>query len=59
MMLSLPYSKVLNMCAVPGGKSIHMLILMRDKGLLVANDISRKRLKSLISNLYRMEHHHK
>jgi len=48
------YSKVLDMCAAPGGKASHILILMKDRGLLVANDISKKRLQSLIVNFYRM-----
>ncbi|MEM0372149.1 MAG: RsmB/NOP family class I SAM-dependent RNA methyltransferase [Ignisphaera sp.] len=49
-----PGSKVLDMCAAPGGKSIHILVLMKDEGLLVANDVSKHRIKSLISNMFRM-----
>ncbi|MEM1541519.1 MAG: RsmB/NOP family class I SAM-dependent RNA methyltransferase [Ignisphaera sp.] len=49
-----PGSKTLDMCAAPGGKSIHMLILMKDKGLLVANDVSKHRIRSLIANMFRM-----
>ncbi|MEM2200923.1 MAG: RsmB/NOP family class I SAM-dependent RNA methyltransferase [Ignisphaera sp.] len=49
-----PNSKVLDMCAAPGGKSVHILLAMMDRGLLVANDISKVRVKSLVVNLFRM-----
>lgn len=49
-----PGSMSLDMCAAPGGKSVHILILMKDKGLLVANDVSKSRIKSLTVNLFRM-----
>jgi len=47
-------STVLDLCAAPGGKSVHILIRMKDHGLLFANDASRARLKSLATNLFRM-----
>lgn len=47
-------AQVLDLCAAPGGKSVHILLAMRDHGLLIANDISKKRLRSLTTNLFRM-----
>jgi NOL1/NOP2/sun family putative RNA methylase len=47
-------SLTLDMCAAPGGKAIHILLLMHDSGLLVANDISTRRAASLLSHFIRM-----
>ncbi len=47
-------SSIIDMCAAPGGKAIHISLLIRDEGFFVLNDISMKRLKALISNYYRM-----
>lgn len=49
-----PKSTVLDMCAAPGGKSVHILIKIMDRGLLVANDVSKTRLNALVVNLFRM-----
>lgn len=38
---------VLDACAGAGGKSLHIADLMKDKGLIVANDIEFKRLKEI------------
>ena len=46
--------RVLDMSAAPGGKSTHLAALMRNTGVLFANDASRDRLKSLIANIHRM-----
>ena len=46
--------RVLDMSAAPGGKSTHLAALMRNTGILFANDSSRDRLKALIANIHRM-----
>jgi NOL1/NOP2/sun family putative RNA methylase len=45
---------VVDMCAAPGGKTTLIAQLMENQGALVATDISRKRTRSLRSNLSRM-----
>ena len=48
-----PGEKVLDMCAAPGGKSTQIASRMNNKGLVVANDVSAQRMKSLHANIYR------
>ncbi|MEM2204448.1 MAG: RsmB/NOP family class I SAM-dependent RNA methyltransferase [Sulfolobales archaeon] len=45
---------VLDTCAAPGGKTTYIAQLTGDKGLVVANDISLDRIRSLVSNIARM-----
>lgn len=45
--------KVLDMCAAPGGKTTQIAAKMNNKGLVVANDESGQRMKSLHANVYR------
>ena len=49
-----PGEKVLDMCAAPGGKSTQMAAKMNNQGLVVANDESSQRMKSLHANVYRI-----
>ena len=49
-----PNERVLDMSAAPGGKSTHLAALMRNTGILFANDSSRDRLKALVANIHRM-----
>lgn len=44
---------VLDLCAAPGGKSTHVLSRLDGSGLLVANEISKKRASILAENVER------
>ena len=46
--------KVLDTCAAPGGKTTYLASLMRNTGALVANDVNRERLNSVLGNLHRL-----
>lgn len=48
-----PGEKVLDMCAAPGGKATQIADRMNNRGLVVANDESAQRMKSLHANVYR------
>jgi 16S rRNA C967 or C1407 C5-methylase (RsmB/RsmF family)/NOL1/NOP2/fmu family ribosome biogenesis protein len=48
-----PGERVLDLSAAPGGKATHIASLMRNKGLLVANEIHGKRVWDLAENLER------
>jgi NOL1/NOP2/sun family putative RNA methylase len=45
--------KILDMCAAPGGKTTQIASKIRNRGVIVANDESSKRLQSLHANVYR------
>ncbi len=49
-----PYEYVLDLAAAPGSKTTQMAQMMENKGAIVANDISFKRLKALTNNIERM-----
>lgn len=44
---------VMDMCAAPGSKTTQMASMMKNQGLLIANDVSGERLQSLGINLQR------
>merc|ERR1711981_1243900 len=46
--------KILDMAAAPGGKTTHIAALMRNSGLLYANDANKKRCKAVVGNLHRL-----
>lgn len=48
-----PGMKVLDLAAAPGGKSTHLLSYMDNQGILVSNEISKKRSKILVENIER------
>src|SRR5882757_5393449 len=43
--------RVLDLCAAPGGKSTHLLSLLNDQSLLVANETIRSRATILAENI--------
>ncbi|MFT4893016.1 MAG: NOL1/NOP2/sun family putative RNA methylase [Candidatus Nanohaloarchaea archaeon] len=45
--------RILDMCAAPGGKTTQIASKIGNKGVVVANDDSSQRLKSLHANVYR------
>ncbi|MCG7535884.1 16S rRNA (cytosine(1407)-C(5))-methyltransferase RsmF [Pseudoalteromonas sp. OOF1S-7] len=49
-----PGDRVLDMAAAPGSKTSQLAALMENQGILVANELSSSRLKTLAANLKRM-----
>ncbi|ELP91916.1 hypothetical protein EIN_399460 [Entamoeba invadens IP1] len=49
-----PNERILDMCSAPGGKSTHIAALMKNTGTLVANDVSKDRLKAVVGNVQRL-----
>ncbi|KAM6968304.1 28S rRNA (cytosine(4447)-C(5))-methyltransferase [Aplochiton taeniatus] len=45
---------VLDMSSAPGGKTTYMAQLMRNTGVIVANDANADRLKSVVGNIHRL-----
>ena len=46
--------RILDMCACPGGKTTYIAQLLKNTGVLVANDLKPERLKSLYFNIHRL-----
>ncbi len=49
-----PVSRVLDLCAAPGGKTAQIALALGDRGTVVANDFSPQRLAALQGNLDRL-----
>jgi len=45
---------VLDMAAAPGGKTTHLSQIMNNKGVIIAIDINKEKMKALKSNIHRM-----
>jgi len=46
--------RVLDMCSAPGGKTSYISSLMKNTGVVVANDAKADRLKALVANCHRL-----
>lgn len=46
--------KVLDMCAAPGGKTTYISQLMKNTGMVLANDKNKLRMKALVANSHRL-----
>ncbi|KAM9323744.1 28S rRNA (cytosine(4447)-C(5))-methyltransferase [Gastrophryne carolinensis] len=46
--------RVLDMCCAPGGKTSYVAQLMKNTGMIVANDMNAERLRSVVGNLHRL-----
>ncbi|KAJ2508324.1 rRNA (cytosine-C5-)-methyltransferase nop2 [Coemansia sp. RSA 2052] len=46
--------KVLDMSAAPGGKTTYCAALMKNTGMMVANDANKEREKALVANIHRL-----
>ncbi|XP_059478178.1 uncharacterized protein LOC132198262 [Neocloeon triangulifer] len=46
--------RILDMCAAPGGKASHIAAVMKNTGVLFANDANKERIKSVVGNFHRL-----
>ncbi|VDO35666.1 unnamed protein product [Onchocerca flexuosa] len=49
-----PNEIILDVCSAPGGKSSHIAALMKNTGVLYANDANMQRCRAVIGNLHRL-----
>jgi NOL1/NOP2/sun family putative RNA methylase len=49
-----PHEKVLDMAAAPGGKTTQMSAMMKNTGIIIANDVKIGRLSVLVGNMRRL-----
>merc|ERR1719348_2829981 len=46
--------RVLDMASAPGGKTTHIAALLKNTGMVLANDVNRARCKAVVGNLHRL-----
>nr|XP_044249088.1 25S rRNA (cytosine-C(5))-methyltransferase nop2 [Drosophila takahashii] len=46
--------RILDMCSAPGGKGSHIASIMKNTGVLFANDSNRDRIKAIVANFHRL-----
>jgi len=46
--------RILDMAAAPGGKTTHIAALLKNTGMVLANDANRSRCKAVVGNLHRL-----
>ncbi|XP_034477252.1 25S rRNA (cytosine-C(5))-methyltransferase nop2 [Drosophila innubila] len=46
--------RVLDMCSAPGGKGSHIAAVMKNTGVLFANDANKDRIKAVVANFHRL-----
>ena len=49
-----PKERVLDMAAAPGGKTSYIAQLMKNTGVIVANDLKKERQKATVANMHRL-----
>ncbi|TMW40248.1 hypothetical protein DOY81_014673, partial [Sarcophaga bullata] len=46
--------RILDMCSAPGGKGSHIAAVMKNTGVLFANDFNKDRIKAVVANFHRL-----